>query len=260
MFVHPQIDPVAIHLGPLSIHWYGLMYLIGFVGAWWLLLLRSRGEDVQWTRQEVGDLVFYTVIGVIAGGRLGYVLFYNPAYYMSHPLEVFYVWTGGMSFHGGLIGVIVAMIWFGRQTKRHFFTVADFVAPVVPVGLGAGRIGNFINQELWGRVTDGPWGVVFPADGPLPRHPSQLYEAGLEGVVMFAVLWWYSSNPRARGAVSGLFLILYSVFRFVVEFVREPDAHLGYLAFEWLTMGQLLSAPMFLFGAWLIFRKQDTVN
>ncbi|NOZ11556.1 MAG: prolipoprotein diacylglyceryl transferase [Gammaproteobacteria bacterium] len=260
MFVHPGIDPVAIHLGPLSVHWYGLMYLVGFVGAWWLLLYRTGNMTAPWGRQEVGDLVFYAVIGVIAGGRLGYILFYNPAYYFSHPIEIFYVWTGGMSFHGGLLGVIIAMAWFGRMTGRGFFAVADFVAPVVPVGLGAGRIGNFINQELWGRVTDGPWGVVFPAGGPLPRHPSQLYEAGLEGVVLFVLLWWYSSKPRARGAVSGLFLVLYSMFRFLVEFVREPDAHLGFLAFEWLTMGQLLSVPMFLFGAWLMFRKPALAN
>lgn len=255
MFVHPEFDPVAIHLGPLSVHWYGLMYLAGFVGAWWLLLRRAGGAAAQWTRQEAGDLVFYAVIGVIAGGRLGYVLFYNLAYYFNHPFEVFYIWTGGMSFHGGLLGVIVAMAWFGRQTGRSIYTVADFAAPVVPVGLLTGRIGNFINQELWGRVTDGPWGVVFSNGGPLPRHPSQLYEAGLEGVVMFVVLWWYSSKSRTQGAVAGLFLVLYAVFRFTVELVREPDAHLGYLAYEWLTMGQLLSAPMLLAGIWLMVRK-----
>jgi phosphatidylglycerol:prolipoprotein diacylglycerol transferase len=189
---------------------------------------------------------------VVLGGRLGYALFYNFAYYLKHPIEIFFIWTGGMSFHGGLIGVMVAMWLFGRRTRRPFFAVADFVAPLVPVGLGAGRIGNFINQELWGRVTDAPWGMVFKTGGPLPRHPSQLYEFALEGVVLFAILWWYSRRPRPTAAVSALFLICYGLFRFLVELVREPDAHLGYIAFGWLTMGQILSLPMLMLGGGLL--------
>jgi phosphatidylglycerol:prolipoprotein diacylglycerol transferase len=248
----PDIDPVAISLGPLKVHWYGLMYLVGFAGGWWLGTARARRPDSGWKSDEVGDLLFYIAVGVVLGGRLGYALFYNFAYYLKHPIEIFFIWTGGMSFHGGLIGVMVAMWLFGRRTRRPFFAVADFVAPLVPVGLGAGRIGNFINQELWGRVTDAPWGMVFKTGGPLPRHPSQLYEFALEGVVLFAILWWYSRRPRPTAAVSALFLICYGLFRFLVELVREPDAHLGYIAFGWLTMGQILSLPMLMLGGGLL--------
>ena len=249
----PDIDPVAISIGSLKIHWYGLMYLVGFIGGWWLGTYRARRPNSGWQPVEVGDVLFYIALGVILGGRLGYVLFYNFGYYFKHPLEVFFVWTGGMSFHGGLIGVIVAIWLYARRTQRGFFAVTDFAAPLTPLGFAAGRIGNFINQELWGRVTDVPWGMVFArTGGPSPRHPSQLYECALEGVVLFAVLWLYSLRPRPTGAVSGLFMIVYGTGRTIVEFFREPDAQLGYLAFGWLTMGQVLSVPMVLFGIGLL--------
>jgi phosphatidylglycerol:prolipoprotein diacylglycerol transferase len=250
----PDLNPVAIAIGPLKIHWYGIMYVFGFVAGWWLGVVRARRPGSGWKPAEVGDILFYIALGVIVGGRLGYVLFYKPAHYLAHPLEVFALWDGGMSFHGGLIGVILAMAWFARATQRGFFAVADFVAPLTPLGLGAGRLGNFINQELWGAPTDLPWGMVFRTGGNVARHPSQLYELALEGIALFVILWLYSRRPRAAGAVSGLFLVGYGAFRFLVEFVREPDAHLGYLAFGWLTMGQVLTLPMILLGGWLLWR------
>ncbi len=255
MVQHPNFDPIAISIGPVSIHWYGLMYLIGFAAGVSLGVYRANKQSSDWTKDQVWDLLFYVAMGVILGGRLGYVLFYKFSYYLSNPIEIFYLWQGGMSFHGGLIGVIVAMILFAKKIDKTFWNVTDFLAPLVPIGLGTGRIGNFINQELWGGITHVPWAVIFPAADKFPRHPSQLYEAILEGLLLFLVLWWYSSKPRSPGKVSGLFLIGYAISRFCVEFFREPDAHLGYLAFGWFTMGQLLTLPMLILGCWLMWRK-----
>jgi phosphatidylglycerol:prolipoprotein diacylglycerol transferase len=259
MLTYPEIDPVAVSLGPVAIHWYGLMYLVGFVGGWWLGVVRARQPESGWQTTEIGDLLFYVALGVILGGRVGYILFYNFGLFLDDPLMLLRVWQGGMSFHGGLLGVLLAMWLYGRKTGRSFFQVTDFMAPFVPIGLGAGRIGNFINGELWGAPTDLPWGMVFPFVDNQPRHPSMLYEALLEGLVLFVVLWIYSSKPRPTRAVSGMFLLCYGVFRFGVEFVREPDAHIGYLAMQWLTMGHLLSAPMIVFGVLLLalaYRKR----
>ena len=248
----PNIDPVAVHLGPLKIHWYGLMYVFGLLALWFLAARRARQPDSGWKPEEVGDFVFYGALGVILGGRIGYMLFYNLPHYFNHPLDVFKVWEGGMSFHGGLLGVLLAMYYFAHKTGRTFFAVADYFAPWVPIGLGLGRLGNFINHELWGKVSDVPWAMVFRTGGPLPRHPSQLYQLALEGIALFAILWWFTRKPRPTASVSGLFLLGYGVFRFLVEFVREPDAQLGYLAFGWVTMGQVLSLPMIVVGIGLI--------
>ncbi len=255
MLSQPAIDPVAFSVGPLEVHWYGLMYLLGFAAAWWLGRVRARQAWRGWQPSELDDLVFYVAVGVIVGGRLGYVLFYDLERFLAAPSALVAVWQGGMSFHGGLLGVLLAMWVFARRTRRTFFQVADFVAPLIPPGLGAGRLGNFINGELWGRPTELPWGMVFrdPRAGELARHPSQVYQMLLEGVALFALLWLYSRRPRPTCAVSGLFLLGYGVFRFVVEFVRVPDEQLGYLAFGWLTMGQLLTLPMLLFGALLLW-------
>lgn len=250
MLPYPQIDPVAVSLGPLQIHWYGLMYLIGIGGAWWLAGRRLQQFDPTWSREKLSDLVFWVALGVIAGGRLGYVLFYDLPAYIEDPTLVLQIWRGGMSFHGGLIGVLLAVGWFAWRNNKRFFELMDFIAPLVPIGLGAGRIGNFINAELWGKPTDVPWAMVFPTDPlQLARHPSQLYQFALEGAALFLILWLYSSKPRPTMAISGLFGVCYGAFRFFVEFFREPDAHIGYLAFGWLTMGQLLCIPMILIGA-----------
>ncbi|NCF11250.1 MAG: prolipoprotein diacylglyceryl transferase [Gammaproteobacteria bacterium] len=251
MLTAPQIDPIAIQLGPLAIRWYGLMYLIAFLAFWWLGRRRARQTGLL-QAQQVDDLLFYGALGVILGGRLGYVFFYGFEQLLADPLYLVRIWQGGMSFHGGLLGVLVAAWLFGRKHGLGFFGVTDFIAPLVPLGLGAGRVGNFINGELWGRVSDAPWAMVFAHAGPLPRHPSQLYEAFLEGLVLFLLLWFYSAKPRPRMAVSGLFLVGYGAARTAVEFAREPDAHLGYLAGGWLTMGMLLSVPMVLVGAVLM--------
>ncbi len=255
MFIAPEIDPIAVSIGPLSIRWYGLMYLVGFIGGAWLGVYRARRPGSGWEPAEVWDLLFYIALGVVIGGRLGYALFYQFGYYLSKPWEILFIWTGGMSFHGGVIGVLLGMAMYARHHGRSFLSVGDFAVPLMPLGLFAGRIGNFINQELWGRVTDVPWGVVFPVAGPEPRHPSQLYEGFLEGLLLFVLLWWFSSRPRKPGAVGGLFLLGYGISRFCVEFVREPDAHLGAIAFDWMTMGQLLSLPMIGVGLWLLLRR-----
>jgi len=249
MLVHPQFDPIAIKLfGPLAIRWYGLTYLIGFALIWLAAryAIKSRSR-VAVSAQQFDDLLFYGILGVIFGGRLGYVLFYKFGDYIVEPWKIFYVWEGGMSFHGGFLGVIIAMWWYARSRDLKWLDVTDFIAPLVPLGLGAGRMGNFINAELWGRATDVPWAMIFPNVDGVPRHPSQLYEFALEGIVLFCVLWWYAAKPRPRGAVSACFLIGYGVFRFGVEFTREPDGFLGLLALG-LSMGQWLSLPMILAG------------
>ena len=257
MLVYPDIDPVIFQLGPLALRWYGFTYLVGFLGAAWLGTRRAASPDNSFTSQQVADLIFYAALGVILGGRIGYALFYQTGYYLDHPLAILQIWQGGMSFHGGMLGVFVACWLFARRFNKRWFEITDFIAPLVPIGLGAGRIGNFINGELWGAVTDKPWGMVFPGAGPLPRHPSMLYEAVLEGLVLFLVLWFYSAKPRPRMAVSAWFLILYGAFRTLVELVREPDRHLGYLHWggltaDWLTMGMVLSLPMVLAGFLLL--------
>lgn len=248
MLSYPQIDPVALDLGFIQVHWYGLMYLAGFAAGFWLALRRSSKPWSPVLRTEVEDLILYCALGVVIGGRLGYVLFYGFDQFLADPLWAIKINQGGMSFHGGLLGVMGAAALYARKIGVRFIDLIDFVAPLVPIGLGLGRIGNFIGQELWGRETDGPWGMVFPADpDQLMRHPSQLYQAFLEGVVLFAVLWWFSAKPRPRFAVSGLFVTLYGCFRFLVEFVREPDVGIPVL-FGWLTRGQLLSLPMIIGG------------
>ena len=250
MLAFPQIDPVAFSLGPIKVHWYGLMYLVGFIGGWGLAQWRAKHYQLNWTSEQIGDLIFYGALGVIIGGRLGYMLFYNTYQFFTQPWTVFKLWEGGMSFHGGLLGVAVAMWLFSRKVKKPFLQVTDFLAPLVPLGLGAGRLGNFINGELWGRITDVPWAIVFPHSDGQPRHPSQLYELGLEGIILFVFLWWYASKPRPVGRVSAMFLVGYAICRLIAECFREPDVQLGYIAFDWLTMGQLLSIPMLLIGLW----------
>ena len=270
----PNIDPVAVHLGPLAIRWYSLAYIAGILLGWWYVAKEHAKKPIpNLSKEALDDMIMWAVVGVVGGGRLGYVLFYKPGYYLSDPLQILRVWEGGMSFHGGCLGVIIAFILFARKYNIRFFQLIDVIACATPIGLGLGRLGNFIGGELWGRHTDAPWGMIFPRAleslgksreelyqmylaGQLSheaRHPSQLYEFTLEGIVMFSVLWFYSRKPRPRYAVSGLFALMYGSFRFLVEFVREPDAQLGFIAFDWLTMGQILSLPLIAVGLLLLW-------
>ena len=275
IYLH-QIDPIIFSLGPVKLHWYGLMYLLAFATAWWLGRMRaSQGRLPGVNADAFSDLMFYAMLGVVLGGRIGYVLFYGFDTFLDNPLSILKVWEGGMSFHGGLLGVMAAALWWSRKHRLHFFDTMDFVAPLVPPGLGFGRLGNFIGAELWGKPTDAGWGVIFPTDpalrtldaaqlqvqyaagalDPFARHPSQLYQAFLEGLVMFTVLWLVSRKPRPRYLVSGLFALMYGVFRFLVEFVRVPDEGV-YVAFGWLTKGQILSVPLVLLGLYLLWRSR----
>lgn len=261
MFIHPQFDPIAVHLGPLAVRWYGLMYLVGFLLVLVMGRYRIRTQPWRgWSVRDLDDMLFLGVLGVVLGGRLGYILFYKLSDYLHEPLHILYVWEGGMSFHGGFLGVVLAMVWFAHSRAKSWMAVTDFIAPLCPLGLGAGRIGNFINAELWGRPTDVPWAMIFPNVDNQPRHPSQLYEFALEGLALFALLWWFSSRPRPAGAVSGLFLLGYGSARFLVEYTREPDSFLGLLAFGF-SMGQWLSLPMVLAGMGLLlwsYRKKSS--
>ncbi|MGV6808282.1 MAG: prolipoprotein diacylglyceryl transferase [bacterium] len=260
MIAYPNIDPVALSLGPLNIHWYGLMYVIGFAAFLILGKYRAKQAHSPIKPEQVDDIMFYGALGVVLGGRIGYMLFYNFQNFLNDPLSLFQVWQGGMSFHGGLLGVIAAVLLLAYRWRISFLALADFIAPLVPIGLGAGRIGNFINGNLWGTVTDVPWAMVFPNGGAEPRHPSQLYQMALEGIALFIILWLFSRKPRPTGAVAGLFLMCYAFFRIIIEFVRVPDAQLGYIAFGWVTQGQLLSLPMLALGIFLFtyaYRRQN---
>jgi phosphatidylglycerol:prolipoprotein diacylglycerol transferase len=261
MLTYPEINPIALSLGPVKIHWYGLMYVVGFIAGWWLARRRAARPGSTWKPIDVDDLIFFAAIGVIAGGRLGWIFVYGFERLMADPLAIVRVWEGGMSFHGGLVGVMIAVAWFAHRRGRKIADVFDFTAPLPAVGLFAGRIGNFINGELWGKPTDLPWGFLV---GGEVRHPTQLYEATLEGIVLFTVIWWYTSKPRPRLAPAGLFLTLYACFRILVEFLRLPDANIGYLAFGWVTMGQLLSLPMLAVGLamfiWALRRGEHSGN
>ena len=255
MLTYPDIDPVAIALGPLKIHWYGLTYLAGLAFAWWLAVRRSHRAFTPIAREQVDDLIFYSALGVVFGGRVGYAVFYGAERLAGDPYWLFRVWEGGMSFHGGLLGVILATFLYARRHKIAFGALLDFVAPLAPLGLALGRLGNFIGQELWGRPADVAWAMVFPRDPfALPRHPSQLYQFALEGMLLFAILLWFSRRPRPTWAASGVFALGYGVLRFFVEFYREPDAHLGIQALGWMTRGQILCVPMMALGAYLLWR------
>jgi phosphatidylglycerol:prolipoprotein diacylglycerol transferase len=260
MLTYPHIDPILVRIGPLAVRWYGLMYLGGFLAGYGIIRYLTKKRHLPLSSDGVSDLLFYCVLGVVAGGRLGYTLFYNPGYYLGHPLEIFAVWQGGMSFHGGLIGVVVATLVFCKRRQLAVLPTGDILVTAATIGLGLGRFGNFINAELWGRPTDLPWGMVFPGAGPLPRHPSQLYEMLLEGAVLFSILFWLHHRKVATGVPFFSFFLGYGVFRFLIEFVREPDAQLGFLWWG-ATMGQLLSLPMIIFGlaglCWCLRRGGD---
>ncbi|MDF1645641.1 MAG: prolipoprotein diacylglyceryl transferase [Legionellaceae bacterium] len=256
MLPYPNIDPIALSIGPIHIRWYGLMYLLGFAAAFGLAHWRVKRHALDWTSEQIGDLIFFAALGVIIGGRLGYLLFYPTPAHFQFPWSIFKVWEGGMSFHGGLLGVITALVLFAYRRQKSAWEVLDFAAILTPFGLATGRLGNFINGELWGRVTDVPWAMVFPTGGAGARHPSQLYEMGLEGFGLLILLLWYARKPRPTGRIGAVFVMGYAICRFVVEFFREPDLQLGFIAFGWLTMGQLLSIPMFLIGLLLWWMRR----
>lgn len=268
MMTYQTIDPVALDLGLVQVRWYGMMYLLGFLGAWFYGVSRTKDDWRGWHKDQVSDLIFYAALGVILGGRLGYIFFYDFAHYLDQPLDMLKIWQGGMSFHGGLLGVIMALWVYAHKIHKSLFEATDFIAPFVPIGLFFGRIGNYINSELWGKVApeNSPWAMLVydpQLQALVPKYPTQLLEALLEGLVLGVLLWWYSRQPRARGAVSGLFLLGYGVFRFFVEFWRMPDVQLGYLAWDWLTMGQVLCMPMIAGGLFLIFfwsKRHATVS
>lgn len=256
----PQFDPVAFAIGPISIHWYGVMYIIAFAGAWGLASYRSKKIPDQWNAEQISDLVFYGALGAVLGGRIGSVFFYNFDRFLSDPIWLFRVWEGGMAFHGGLLGVLIAFYLYSKSIGKGFWETIDFIAPFVPFGLGAGRLGNFIGGELWGRPTEVAWGMVFPHVDNLARHPSQLYQVALEGVALFSIVWWFSSSPKPRMAVAGVFSLTYGCFRFFVEYFREPDSHLGFVALDWMTMGQLLCIPMIIAGLVLLYLAYSNGN
>jgi len=264
MMIYPQINPIAFYIPFIHwpVYWYGLMYLFGFASGWLVLSLRLKARSVpEFTQEQLGDIIFYTALGAIVGGRVGYMLFYDLPSLLAQPLLLLQPWKGGMSFHGGLLGVLIAQLTYAWKINKRFLELTDFIAPAVPLGLFFGRIGNFINGELWGRVTSVPWSMVFPEGGPLPRHPSQIYEAIFEGIVLFIILWLYSRKKKPMGAVSGMFALCYGLFRIIIESVREPDVQIGYIV-GYFTEGQLLSLPLVLIGLWLIFNasKHETIS